>query len=504
METEYSKYEPLFGSWKIKELLGEGSYGKVYEIEREDFGTTYRSALKAITIPKNRSDVESVISEGMDEESASTYFKSFVTEITNEISLMDKIKGNSNFVNYEDHVVIEHKDDIGWDILIRMEILTPLNTYLKSHTLSVEDIVNLGIDLCKALEICDKYNIIHRDIKPENIFVSDLGVYKLGDFGIARVAEKTRGASTKVGTNSYMAPEIARGETYNSSVDQYSLGLVLYRLLNNNRLPFLPPAPAPITFSQREEANARRYKGEAFPQPAMADRNLSDIIAKATAYNPLERFTDAAQMRAALEDYLKGPVKESEPAPQKEAAKPVADDDDEDMTLPVEHTPVVPQPESPADSINENIVKEKIVSESETEQPYVNMDQNTAKFGTKAVIISAVAIVITAVASAIFDAISFGSHHFALLGMGVICMGIIGFILGLKGGLKRGIIGALIGYLLMVLVFSAAWAALDWGDMYYFFDSILEVFVEYGPFKKLLIPLAGIVGACIGGQQYKD
>lgn len=64
--TYYKKYEPLFGSWHIVREIGEGSYGKVFEIEREDFGYTYKAALKAITIPQNESELDSILDTGMD------------------------------------------------------------------------------------------------------------------------------------------------------------------------------------------------------------------------------------------------------------------------------------------------------------------------------------------------------------------------------------------------------------------------------------------------------
>ena len=72
-------------------------------------------------------------------------------------------------------------------------LLTPLYQHLREHPLSEEDVIRLGIDLCRALEICQKYNIIHRDIKPENIFYSEQGSFKLGDFGIARQLEAVEG-----------------------------------------------------------------------------------------------------------------------------------------------------------------------------------------------------------------------------------------------------------------------------------------------------------------------
>lgn len=62
----YKQYEPIFGAWHITRLIGEGSFGKVFEMEREDFGVTCKAALKAITIPASQSEVRSVMSEGMD------------------------------------------------------------------------------------------------------------------------------------------------------------------------------------------------------------------------------------------------------------------------------------------------------------------------------------------------------------------------------------------------------------------------------------------------------
>ena len=294
----YKQYEPLFGSWRITRQIGEGSFGKVFEIERKDFGVTYRAALKAITVPASESELLEVKADGMDDASVRTYFGSFVEELVKEFALMSRLKGNSNVVSYEDHQVIEHPDDIGWDILIRMELLTPLNRYTSTHTVTRQDVIKLGIDLCHALELCQKFNIIHRDIKPENIFVSDMGDFKLGDFGIARTVEKTKGTYT------YMAPEVYKGEAYGSTVDIYSLGIVLYRLLNGNRTPFLPAAPAPITHADRENALARRFSGAPLPAPCHAEGRLAEIVLKACAYDPKERYSSPMQMRQELESIL--------------------------------------------------------------------------------------------------------------------------------------------------------------------------------------------------------
>ena len=301
---EYSVDAAVLDGWNITRLLGEGSYGKVFEIERSEFGQTYRAALKVITVPQSSAEVRSVISEGMSVSQAEAYFHGIVEELMHEFSIMFKLKGTANVVSCEDLRVLEHPDGIGWDILIRMELLHPLLPYVYQHPMARRDIIRLGIDICKALELCQRYNIIHRDIKPENIFISDNGDYKLGDFGIARTIERTTSGLSKKGTYSYMAPEVYAGREYGFSVDTYSLGLVLYRMLNKNRGPFLPQPPEAITFSSREQALARRMSGEPLPRPFYGEGRLGEIVLKACAFDPKDRYSSPQQLRQELEAIL--------------------------------------------------------------------------------------------------------------------------------------------------------------------------------------------------------
>lgn len=155
-------------------------------------------------------------------------------------------------------------------------------------------------DICRALVFIQKQGLIHRDIKPANIFVDSLGQFKLGDFGVARTAELTMGGMSKQGTENYMAPEVYHGKPYGASVDIYSLGLVLYRMMNANRLPFYPPAPQRIGLADRENALISRMKGEPLPAPAQASPEFAQIILKACAHDPKERYQTAGQMLEAL------------------------------------------------------------------------------------------------------------------------------------------------------------------------------------------------------------
>ena len=200
----YKQYEPIDGKWYITKELGSGSFGKVFEVERKDFGNM-KSAMKIISVPSSESEIHSFISENydMDDKSVTSYFYGFVEEFIKEFQIMSQLKGHSNIVNYEDHDVKERRDGIGWDIFIRMELLKPMNDYFKEHMPTQSDVIKLGIDMCKALEVCQKHSIIHRDIKPSNIFVSDNGDFKLGDFGVARTLEKTSSGLSKKGTYTY-------------------------------------------------------------------------------------------------------------------------------------------------------------------------------------------------------------------------------------------------------------------------------------------------------------
>ena len=285
--------------WKTIRLIGRGSFGTVYEIQRELIdGTVESAAMKVITIPQNPNDVEELYGDGLDEESITATFQSHLKSIVAEYTLMRKLDGSANVVSCKDISYIQHNDGIGWDIFIRMELLTPLLKSLPEH-IDEKTAVKIGRDICNALVLCKKYDIIHRDIKPQNIFASVNGDYKLGDFGIAKTVEKTMGG-TKIGTYKYMAPEVYNNQPYGSAADIYSLGLVMYWLLNERRMPFMPLPPAKILAGQDETARQRRLSDEPLPVPAHGSTELKRIVLKACTYDPKERYHTADEMLADL------------------------------------------------------------------------------------------------------------------------------------------------------------------------------------------------------------
>ena len=289
----------VWPGWETVRLIGRGSFGAVYEIRREVFGEIERAALKCITIPQSESEITQLREEGYDEESITGTYKEQLKSIIAEYSMMRKLNGSSYVVSCDDVRYVQHDDGIGWDIFIRMELLTSLTKSL-GDSVTEGTVVRIGSDLCRALCLCRRYNIIHRDIKPANIFVSNNGDYKLGDFGVAKTMERTSGG-TKIGTYDYMAPEVYRGLPYGSTVDIYSLGLVLYWLLNERRGPFMPLPPVNQTLSAREQARERRFRGEPLPLPAHGSKALKSIVMKACAYEAKDRYQTADEMLEALE-----------------------------------------------------------------------------------------------------------------------------------------------------------------------------------------------------------
>ena len=294
------KISKVWPEWHVERQLGKGSYGVVYEAVRSDNGITSKAAIKVISIPQDYAEIDSLRSEGLTIDATKVYFKGIVDDFANEIKLMESFKGIQNIVSVEDYKVVERQDEIGWDIYIRMELLTPFNTYIRDKQITEEEVAKLGCDICTALEICAKRNIIHRDIKPENIFVNDFGFYKLGDFGIARKMENMTSGLSQKGTYNYMAPEVYSGSSYDARVDIYSLGIVLYRLLNKNRLPFLNTDKQLMDPNERKAVLERRLKGEELPPPCEASPKMASIILSACAHDPAKRFGTAKAMKNAL------------------------------------------------------------------------------------------------------------------------------------------------------------------------------------------------------------
>ena len=301
MEQETFDFPPLpdtWLQWELIDVIGSGAYGTVYRAQNTSDDT--QCAIKIIQLPHEHTEAEYMMKEYRSQDTVRSFYQELAKDYCGEVELLRQMNDCPNIVRCEEYCLTPRNDVPGWTIYIRMELLRNFSDYYLEHTFSQASVIGLGKDLCTALTACHKKGILHRDIKPDNILISDTGVYKLGDFGTARNFSKTMTDLSIKGTYTYMAPEVYFHKSYDQRSDIYSLGMVLYRLLNNNREPFIDANKQLVYHKDREEAFQHRLNGEPFPAPANASPEMADILAKACAFDPEKRYANAQALLADL------------------------------------------------------------------------------------------------------------------------------------------------------------------------------------------------------------
>lgn len=275
----------FFTHWQLRRLLWQCSRSAVYELWRTELGVTYRSAMKVVSV---RREGPVGCEPGAD-------YPPAARRAVWERFILSRLQGCSHVVSYADHDTVPHADGSGWDFLLRMELLTPLLEAASGRFRGDGPVIALGTDICRGLEFCQQNGVVHRDVKPGNLYVTELGVGKLGDFSLSRLTVDGRGAP--VGTRNYMAPEVWQAGEASYCADVYSLGLTLYTLLNGGRLPFCEEAG-----QDRERAALdRRMAAEPLPRPRHGSDRLWSVVEQACAFAPEARFASARGLRNALE-----------------------------------------------------------------------------------------------------------------------------------------------------------------------------------------------------------
>jgi serine/threonine protein kinase len=188
---------------------------------------------------------------------------------------------------------------------------TTLEQYLESSSLTVQRACAWAADLARALSLAHRGGIIHGDIKPGNIFVTPEEKIKLGDFGIAQLATQVSGSDRMKGTPAYLAPEQILGASQDQRSDQFSFGIVFYRMLTGAR-PFdgdsVGAVCAEILYSDPVPPSKRN--------PAVP-RELDRIIARCLAKNPLERFTSFEELTRSLYPFTRSRPRAAAPLTRK-------------------------------------------------------------------------------------------------------------------------------------------------------------------------------------------
>ena len=284
--SESLKNADFLKGWEICEEIGRGGSGIVYRVR--SLRTGEYAALKWIRIRH-------------DSRTGEDAFKESQRRIRNEISTLRRLSDNGLVVAIQASSEFSCDDGREWNTLIRMECLTPLLEYLGKEAFTLKMVVDLACDVASALGQCHRLNLVHGDIKPENVLVGEK-VYKLADFGIATALDDLKLRQAEAGTRAYQPPEYSLGSRPTYQGDVYSLGIMLYCILNEGLMPFQDGYTDEDLMRAVEERrlSAENADFSFYALPRFAPVVLGNVICKACAPDPEDRFRNGDDFAAAL------------------------------------------------------------------------------------------------------------------------------------------------------------------------------------------------------------
>lgn len=268
-----------------------------------------RYIVKIISIPASQVQLDALLltKAYKDPADALEYFKSQADSILEEAAFLGELSKLEGFLPYEDwQIVPMKKNELGYDVYLLSPYRRSLEKHMRRRAMTHLDAVNLGLDLCAALSVCRRSGRICADLKPSNVFVSQEKEYRIGDLGFVPMDALRYTSLPDRCRSPYMPPETRDLlGTLNDTVDTYAVGMILYQLYNGGNLPDFPEDPA-----------------QPLPKPQFASEEMAQILQKACAPKPEDRWNNPIDMGQALVSYM--------------------------QRCTVNDTPIVPQPEEAA------------------------------------------------------------------------------------------------------------------------------------------------------------
>ena len=286
--SEPKLISPLLDQFAIGGAISDHDGVRCYPAMRE--GSDDKYIVKIISIPASARQLDALLLSGAypDKQAAGRYFESLVNDVENEAQVLRHLSKLEGFLAYEDYQVVPNEDGVGYEIYLLGSYKRSLAKHFRQKPMTHLGAVNLGIDLCAAMTVCRQAGCLYIDLKPENIFITEDGRYCVGDLGFVPMSSLKYASVPDKYRSSYTAPELADHlATLNTSIDIYAIGLILYQAYNNNTLPFAGTAP-----------------NEVLPPPEYADYEMAEIVLKACAPDPADRWADPKELGQALVAYM--------------------------------------------------------------------------------------------------------------------------------------------------------------------------------------------------------
>ncbi len=255
---------------------------------REDTAEKY--IIKIISIPASQVQLDALLLTGAfpNRDEALRYFQELADGVTGEVAVLNRLSKLEGFLPCQATQIVPKEGETGLDVYLLSTYQHSIARQMQRAPLTHLGAINLGLDLCAALAICRKAGYLYVDLKPSNIFISDDGRYRIGDLGFLPLDSLKYASLPDKYRSCYTPPEISDAmSALNDTLDVYALGLVLYQVYNNGQLPFETTAPQ-----------------DPLPPPLYADYELAEIILKACALDPAQRWQNPLQMGQALVSYM--------------------------------------------------------------------------------------------------------------------------------------------------------------------------------------------------------
>lgn len=368
--SEPKLVSPLLDGCIMGEAISDHHGVRCYPAIRENTDECY--IIKIISIPATQVQMDALLLTGAcaDQAAALVYFKELSDGVIGEADILDRLSRLEGFSPYLGHQIEQMEEGTGYEVYLMSPYRRSLEKLMRTEPLTHLAAVNLGLDMCAALAVCRRAGYLYADLKPSNIFLSESQGYHIGDLGFISLSSLKYASLPEKYRSSYIAPEITDAmSALNSTIDIYALGLTLYQVYNNGELPFEGSAPAQI-----------------LPPPMYADYEMAEIILKACAPDPADRWQDPAQMGQALVNYMQRnsvndtPIVPPPVLPQEETDEPEEflseEENDAELAellamIPDEEEPPQQQPKEPTDEETRAVEEDIPAEENAPDEPIV-------------------------------------------------------------------------------------------------------------------------------------
>jgi len=286
--SEPKLISPLLDNFAMGEAISNHHGVRCYPAMKNDSDSRY--IVKVISIPASQVQLQALLLTGafQNEDSAKDYFYSLAKGVAAEKDTLDTLAKLEGFLPFDGCQIVPMENEVGYDVYLLSPYRRTLARAFRKDTLTHLAAVNLGLDICASLAVARQSGYLYSDLKPENIYICNDKEYRLGDLGFLRLDSLKYASLPDRFISPYTAPEVVDAYSdINPTLDIYAAGLVLYQVYNGNELPFEGRAPS-----------------DPLPPPVYADYEMAEIIMKACAPDPKDRWQDPIAMGQALVAYM--------------------------------------------------------------------------------------------------------------------------------------------------------------------------------------------------------